>query len=173
MRKSKPFISSSWSRQEASGPSCSRQALLHDTDTRGLRHLLRKALFLSLPRLWVWPGWPEPPSLHLNRRSAAANINAAVTSHTQAAIMAVYSHFKCKTRDSGDVGLIPLSERSPGGGNSNLPQSSCLENPRDRGPWWAAVCGVTQSRIRLKQLGSSSSMALGLVRVLQRMEPMG
>ena len=60
-----------------------------------------------------------------------------------------------------------------GEGNGTPLQYSSLENPRDRGPWWAAVCGVTQSRIRLKQLSSSSSMALGLVRVLQRMEPMG
>ena len=33
----------------------------------------------------------------------------------------------------------------------------CLENPRDGGAWWAAVCGVTQSRTRLKQLSSCSS----------------
>ena len=34
---------------------------------------------------------------------------------------------------------------------------SCLENPRDRGAWWAAVSGVAQSRTRLKRLSSSSS----------------
>ena len=34
---------------------------------------------------------------------------------------------------------------------------SCLENPRDRGAWWAAVYGVVQSRTRLKRLSSSSS----------------
>ena len=34
---------------------------------------------------------------------------------------------------------------------------SCLENPRDGGAWWAAVCGVAQSRIRLMRLSSSSS----------------
>ena len=44
-----------------------------------------------------------------------------------------------------------------GGGNGNPLQCSCLENPRDGGAWWAAVSGVTQSRTRLKQLGSSSS----------------
>ena len=33
---------------------------------------------------------------------------------------------------------------------------SCLENPRDRGAWWAAVYGVAQSQTRLKQLSSSS-----------------
>ena len=36
-------------------------------------------------------------------------------------------------------------------------QCSCLENPRDRGAWWAAVYGVAQSRTRLKQLSSISS----------------
>ena len=44
-----------------------------------------------------------------------------------------------------------------GEGNGNPLQCSCLENPRDRGAWWAAVCGVAQSRTRLKQLSSSSS----------------
>ena len=41
-----------------------------------------------------------------------------------------------------DVGLIPESGRSPGEGKGNLLQYSCLENPMDRGAWWAAVHGV-------------------------------
>ena len=44
--------------------------------------------------------------------------------------------------------------------NGNLLQCSCLENPRDRRAWWAAVYGVAQSRTRLKQLSSSSSPCL-------------
>ena len=44
-----------------------------------------------------------------------------------------------------------------GEGNGNPLQCSCLENPRDGGAWWAAVNGVTQSRIWLKRLSSSSS----------------
>ena len=44
-----------------------------------------------------------------------------------------------------------------GEGNGNPLQCSCLENPRDRGAWWAAVSGVAQSRTRPKQLSSSSS----------------
>ena len=44
-----------------------------------------------------------------------------------------------------------------GEGNGNPLQCSCPENPRDRGAWWAAVYGVTQSRTRLKWLSSSSS----------------
>ena len=43
-----------------------------------------------------------------------------------------------------------------GEGNGNPLQCSCLENPRDGGAWWATVCGVVQSRIRLKRLSSSS-----------------
>ena len=48
-----------------------------------------------------------------------------------------------------------------GEGNGNPLQCSCLENPRDGGAWWAAVYGVAQSRTRLKQLSSSSSMVQG------------
>ena len=44
-----------------------------------------------------------------------------------------------------------------GEGNGNLLQYSCLENPRDRGAWWAAIYGVTQSQTWLKRLSSSSS----------------
>ena len=44
-----------------------------------------------------------------------------------------------------------------GEGNGNPLQCSCLENPRDRGVWWAAIYGVAQSRTCLKQLSSSSS----------------
>ena len=45
----------------------------------------------------------------------------------------------------------------PGEGNGNPLQCSCLENPRDRGAWWAAVYGVAQSQIRMKRLSSSSN----------------
>ena len=47
-------------------------------------------------------------------------------------------------------------------GNGNPLQCSCLENPRDRGAWWAAIYGVAQSRTRLKRLSSSSSMFIHL-----------
>ena len=47
-----------------------------------------------------------------------------------------------------------------GEGNGNPLQCSCLEKTRDRGAWWAAIYGVTQSRTRLKWLGSSSSSSV-------------
>ena len=53
--------------------------------------------------------------------------------------------------------MIPGPGRSPGEGNGNPLQCSCLENPRDRETWWAAIYGVAQSWTRLKQLSSSSS----------------
>ena len=49
-----------------------------------------------------------------------------------------------------------MSKPHIGEGNGNALQCSCLENPRDRGAWWAVVSGVTQSRTQLKQLSSSS-----------------
>ena len=47
-----------------------------------------------------------------------------------------------------------------GEGNGNPLQCSFLENPRDRGAWWAAICGVAQSQTQLKRLSSSSSRTL-------------
>ena len=44
--------------------------------------------------------------------------------------------------DGGDEGSIPGSGRSPGVGNGNTLQYSCLENSMDRGAWWAIVHGV-------------------------------
>ena len=43
-----------------------------------------------------------------------------------------------------NVGLIPRSGRSPGDGNGNPLQYSCLGNPTDRGAWWAAVDGAVK-----------------------------
>ena len=45
----------------------------------------------------------------------------------------------------GNMGFLLGSERSPGEGNGNPLQYSCLENPLDRGVWWAAVHGVSES----------------------------
>ena len=47
--------------------------------------------------------------------------------------------------DAGDTGSIPGSGRSPVEGNGNPFQFSCLENPMDRGAWWATVHGVSES----------------------------
>ena len=48
--------------------------------------------------------------------------------------------------DMGDLGSIPGSGRSPGEANGNPLQYSYLENPMDRGAWWATVHGVAKSQ---------------------------
>ena len=50
---------------------------------------------------------------------------------------------------AGDLGSIPGLGRSPGEGNSNPLQYSCLENPMDRGVWWATVHGEARVRHKL------------------------
>ena len=59
------------------------------------------------------------------------------------------SEVKASACNVGDVGLIPGLGRSPGEGNGNPLQYSCLENPMDRGAWWATVHGVAKSRTQL------------------------
>ena len=55
----------------------------------------------------------------------------------------VYKESACST---GDPGSIPGSGRSPGEKNGNPLQYPCLENPKDKGAWWAAVHGVAKSQ---------------------------
>ena len=55
------------------------------------------------------------------------------------------SHGKVSAYNAGDLGSIPGSGRSPGEGNGNPLQYSCLESPMDRGAWYATVHGVTES----------------------------
>ena len=53
--------------------------------------------------------------------------------------------------DAGISGSIPGSGRSPGGGNGNPLQYSCLKNPMDRGAWQATVRGVAESQTLLNE----------------------
>ena len=55
-----------------------------------------------------------------------------------------------------------------GEGNGSPLQCSCLENPRDRGAWWAAIYGVAQSRIRLKWLSSREGPGIRIFNSLPR-----
>ena len=54
--------------------------------------------------------------------------------------------------------LFVTANRKTGEGNGNPLQRSCLENPRDRGAWWATIYGVTQSWTRLKRLSGSGKL---------------
>ena len=59
-----------------------------------------------------------------------------------------------------DMGSISGSGRSPGRGNGNPLQFSCLENSMDRGAWWATVHGVAKSRTRLSDLAHTHATSL-------------
>ena len=69
----------------------------------------------------------------------------------------VVKNLPASSGDAADTGSIPGSRRSPGGGHGNPLQYSCLENPMDRGAWWATVHRVTKSRTRLNRLGTGTS----------------
>ena len=60
-------------------------------------------------------------------------------------VVLVVKNLPASVGEVRDVGLIPGPERFPGGGHGNPLQYSCLENPLDRGAWWAAVHGVAES----------------------------
>ena len=65
---------------------------------------------------------------------------------------------------AGDIKIV-LGQLS-----GNPPQCSCLENPRDSGAWWAAVCGVAQSWTQLKRRSSSSSSSIWQERQTHRQD---
>ena len=52
--------------------------------------------------------------------------------------------------DTGDMGSVPGLGRSLAGGHGHLLQHSCLENPMDRGVWWATVQRVAKSQTQIK-----------------------
>ena len=56
----------------------------------------------------------------------------------------VVKNLPANVGDVGDAGSIPELGRSPGGGNGNLPQYSCQDNPMDREAWWAIVSRVSK-----------------------------
>ena len=64
------------------------------------------------------------------------------------------SEVKVSASNAGDLGSIPGSRRSPGEGNGNPLQYSCLENPMDGEAWWATVHRVAKRRTRLSDFTS-------------------
>jgi len=90
----------------------------------------------------TWTGWISLESKGLSR----------VFSNTTVMVVLVVKNLLANAGNVRDMGLIPGSGRSPGGGQGNLLQYSCLENPMDRGAWWAMVHKVAKSRTQLKQL---------------------
>ena len=69
-------------------------------------------------------------------------------------ILITGSEGKASAYNAGDPDSIPGLGRSPGEGNGNPLQFSCLENPMDGGVWWATAHGVAKSRTRLSDFTS-------------------
>ena len=61
----------------------------------------------------------------------------------------------CNAGDTGDTGSIPGWGRSPGEGNGNALQYSCLEDSMDGGAWWVTVHRVAKSQTRMKRLSTA------------------
>ena len=86
-------------------------------------------------------------------------------SHGQRSL-AGYSPQGCEELDTTERLHFHFSLSCIGEGNGNPIQYFCLENPRDRGDWWAAVHGVAQSRTRLKRLSSSMAKPIQYCKVI-------
>ena len=80
-------------------------------------------------------------SLNSNKTSLQVTVTALASR-----VARVVKNLPANSGDIRDVGSIPGSGRSLEEGHSNPLQYSCLENPMDRGDWWASVHGVTKSR---------------------------
>ena len=75
----------------------------------------------------------------------------------------VIKNLSANPGDKSDACLIPELGRFPEGRHGNPLQYSCLENPRDRGAWWATVHRVMQSQTQLTPLSISSVQSLSHV----------
>ena len=73
------------------------------------------------------------------------------------------SEVKASACSAGDLGSIPGLGRSPGEGNGNPLQYSCLENPMDGGAWWITFHGVAKSRTRLSDFTMAVQILIGSV----------
>ena len=72
----------------------------------------------------------------------------------------VVKNLPASAGDGRNMGSIPGSGRSPGEGNGDPLQYSCLENSKDRGAWQATVHRVAKSQTRLKQLNLAQHKSL-------------
>ena len=125
-------------------------AAVHEVTENGIQRsthsagLVPMSLLETTPGRWRGPGLPadglalspplpthRPPHLHLGNLCFPGG-----------------SDGKESACHAGDLGLIPGLGRSPGEGNGNPLQCSCLENSMNRGAWWATVHGVTKSWTR-------------------------
>ena len=106
-------------------------------------------LSIEFPRQEYWNGLPfRPPGDLSEQRIKLTSLSSpALAGWFFPSCLAVNNQLA----NPRDVGSVPGSGRSPGGGHGNPLQYSCLENPMDKGAWWATVHRVAKSRTRLSR----------------------
>ena len=125
--------------------------------------LLVAQLAKNLPAMWgTWvrsPGWEDPlakgKATHSNILAWGIPWSVQPMGLQRVGHDFYFQDFpggsdgKASVYNVGDLGSIPGLGRSPGEGNGNPLQYSCLENSMDGGAWWATVHGVTKSQTQL------------------------
>ena len=100
--------------------------------------------------------YPIPSELIWRRQWHPTPVLSPGKSHGQRSLVGCRP-WGCKELETAERLHFHFSLSCIGEGNGNPLQCSCLENPRARGAWWAAIYGVAQSQTQLKRLSSSSS----------------
>ena len=96
----------------------------------------------AMRETWVQSlGWEDPLEKDVTTHSSILAWRIPWIEASQVALVV-----KNPPANAGDAGSIPESGRSPGEGNSNALQYSCLENPTDRGTWQATIHRVTKNQ---------------------------
>ena len=90
----------------------------------------------------------EGKNIFLEQCLANSRCSVSISYHHLASLVVLV--LKNSPASAGDMGSIPESGRSLGGGHDSPRQYSCLENPMDRGAWWATVHTVAKSQTQLK-----------------------
>ena len=95
-----------------------------------------------------------PTCYQLSRKELCLRVSKSLIDMRFFPSVSVVKNSPANAGDKRDAGSILGLGRTPGGGNGNPLQYSCLENPVDRGAWWATVHRVAKSQIQIKQLST-------------------
>ena len=127
---------------------------LMDEEIEALRQTALPRLLVGLRTARYHPDATPDPCAALRQEGSTTHrrpVNANPATWSSYTMTQVAPEVKNPLANTGDAGLIPGVGRSPGGHGNPL-EYSCLENPMDRGAWWATVHGVACSLTRLNQL---------------------
>ena len=93
----------------------------------------------------IWSKWKSHTLLMKMENDTTTWENSVVLSAWAPQVVLMVKNSPANAGNIRDTGSIPGSGRSPGGGHGTPLQYSCLENPMDRGAWWATVHRFTKS----------------------------